>query len=117
MEDQSQQFRDLVAAVTRFYGTDPHLGVPHPATMVAIANAVALVCEVSKRRPKAYAHEKWLEQTTEEQLEHAVVHADTAQAAHVEGSPAWIDDDGLPHAAHAVLRLMFALYLHGDRIK
>lgn len=101
---------NLKLAIFMAYGADPHLGLPHPETITAIADAVLLMCEVSKRRPAAYAGEPWRTISSFEHTKHASGHAKEAKHGIEENSPlAWIDEDGLPHAAHAMLRLTFAL--------
>ena len=99
----------LEKAIASAYGTDPYLGTPDPRTIAAIASLVEFMCEVSKRRPVAYANESWLTQSAHDQFEHMVKHADTAWYSVDTGECSGIDDDGLPHAAHAALRIAFGL--------
>lgn len=109
----SPEFRDLCVAIDRFYGTDPHLGAAHPETIKAIGFAVAQAIEVSRARPAKYAHESWLRESTSTQFEHAATHMDCAHDALVDHDGCnWLDHDGLPNAAHAILRGAFGLYLH-----
>lgn len=104
----------LIDAITAVYGIDPHLGQPHPRTVEAIADAVLLMCEVSKRRPVAYANEPWLKRDPTEDVDHAALHIDEAMSAICSNGQGWLDNDGLPHAAHAMLRLAFAMVRHGE---
>lgn len=101
----------LDEAIRRELSPDPHIGEPHPDTVAAVAEFVRLMCEVSKRRPKAYANEPWLGIGAEEHFEHAYNHAGEAYEEDVATGEdeIGIDDDGLPHAAHAGLRLAFGV--------
>lgn len=108
----SPEFRNLCVAIDRYYGNDPHLGAAHPETIKAIGFAVAQAIEVSKARPEKYANEPWIGIDAGEHFEHAVTHMDCAGDALEYGGEKWLDDDGLPNAAHAILCGAFGLYLH-----
>jgi hypothetical protein len=100
----------LAASVLENYGRDPWLETPHPATIQAITDAVMLMCEVSKRRPKRYKDEPWLTIEPYEHMFHAVEHGNRAYFSITNRKPIdWLDEDSLPHAAHAMLRLAFVI--------
>ena len=101
----------LDEAIRRELSPDPHLGEPHPETVAAVAEFVRLMCEVSKRRRHELANEPWLSGDLARHFEHAQSHAELAygEDADTGQDVLCIDDDGLPHAAHAGLRLAFGV--------
>lgn len=93
------------------YGEDQHLALPRSETLEAMFLLLRLMCICSNRRPQKYANEPWLRLPPTEHLEHAAAHADTAHYSLDESEDRlWLDDDGLPHAVHAALRIAFALH-------
>lgn len=103
--------RLLSWAIREALSPDPHLGEPHPETVAAVAEFVRLMCEVSKRRRHELANEPWLSGDLARHFEHAQSHAELAygEDADTGQDVLCIDDDGLPHAVHAGLRLAFGV--------
>lgn len=109
LEIEANKLDFLQCAIASMLSPDPYLESPHPETVEAIAEFVRLMCEVSKRRPEAYRDEPWKGMSVEEHHKHASDHVDRTLWFNPNGSTLAIDDDGLPHAAHAGLRLAFGV--------
>lgn len=82
----------------------PH-GTPHPVTVEAIAQGVEALIAVSNARPAKYANEPWISQGVACHLTHAQGHLERTK-----GDPWARTDLDQPEAAHAALRLVFALF-------
>lgn len=97
----------LHEAITELLSPDPYLDAPHPDTVGAIAYLTVLMCEVSRARRRELANEPWRTMPPKEHLDHAVAHSVRAMMA--KSSRTLDAETLLPDAAHAALRLAFAL--------
>ena len=101
----------LYLAIRDAFGPDPHSGgAPHVDTVTAVYEAVMAMIAVSNARPAAYASEPWRGQSSTTHTEHAAVHADIAHHSLATADDSlWLSDLGQPEAAHAMMRLAFAM--------
>lgn len=114
-----QKDLDLYNAISTYMAPDGCTGAaPHLRTVAAVVRAVQAMVAVSNARPVAYADEPWRDRSASEHLRHAYDHTRTAMSALTHTDPrdvyrAWTSDLGQPEVAHALLRLAFALSVHG----